>query len=209
MTTTMGRAIARSTIAAVVGAVRVHSDGKLGVACSNAQDPLTCNKIIITSFRLQRGSRPRGADSRCFQATRIQCRVRPQNSHPMPRSTAVGYVEACGLDQASAQARPRTSGSQLAPHHVHEDTAGAGCTPRLQWGPVVASCSTAVRTPGSSHDQQPTDPPRHPPQMHTYVQTVQSSTWLSPGPIQPPQSFNYELHRPGCGDTRPLRREGM
>jgi hypothetical protein len=45
MTTTMGRAIARSTIAAVVGAVRVHSDGKqLGVACSNAQDPLTCNK---------------------------------------------------------------------------------------------------------------------------------------------------------------------
>jgi hypothetical protein len=36
-------------------------------------------------------------------------------------------------------------------------------------------CSMA---PGSSHDQQPTDPPRHPPQMHTYVQTVQSSTCL-------------------------------
>jgi hypothetical protein len=29
---------------------------------------------------------------------------------------------------------------------------------------------------------------------------------LFPGPDQPPQSFNYELDRPGC-DTRPLRRD--
>ena len=41
--------------------------------------------------------------------------------------------------------------------------------------------------------------------MHTYVQTVQSPTCF-PGPVQPPQSFNYELDRPGC-DTRPLRRD--
>jgi hypothetical protein len=38
----------------------------------------------------------------------------------------------------------------------------------------------------------------HPPQMYTYVQTVQSPT-CSPGPVQPPQSSNYELCRPGCG----------
>jgi hypothetical protein len=29
---------------------------------------------------------------------------------------------------------------------------------------------------------------------------------MSPGPDQPPQSFNYELDRPGC-DTRSLRRD--
>jgi hypothetical protein len=64
-----------------------------------------------------------------------------------------------------------------------------GCTPRLQWvlqwGTMAACSSTAAavgfargnRAP-SSHDQQPTGPPRHPPQMHTYVQAVQSLTCL-------------------------------
>jgi hypothetical protein len=61
-----------------------------------------------------------------------------------------------------------------------------GCTPWLQWGSVVACCSTAVttgfvrghRAPGSSHDQQPAGaPPRRPPaQIHAHVQTAQSST---------------------------------
>jgi hypothetical protein len=98
----------------------------------------------------------------------------------MYRTRAVaGIGSACGLGASPTpdlreSARAVPTYTQIPP----------GCTPRLQWGSVVAWSSTAVttgfvrghRTPGSSHDQQPTDPPRHPPQMHTYVQTAKSST---------------------------------
>jgi hypothetical protein len=86
---------------------------------------------------------------------------------PGHRPAAAGTGSACGL------------GASPTPGLLHANT--AGCAPRRQWGAVVAWSSTAAttgfvrRTPGFSHDQQPTVPPRHPPQMHTYVQTVQAS----------------------------------
>jgi hypothetical protein len=55
--------------------------------------------------------------------------------------TILSCIEALA---AWAQARPRTSGSRLALYHVCVNT--AGCTPRLQWGSVVAWSSTAVTT---------------------------------------------------------------
>jgi hypothetical protein len=92
---------------------------------------------------------------------------------------AAGIGSACGLG-AGPTPDPREP-ARAVPTYTQIPP---GCAPRLQWGSVVAWSSTAAttgfvrghRTPGSSHDQQLADPPRHPPQIHTYVQTVQSPT---------------------------------
>jgi hypothetical protein len=85
-----------------------------------------------------------------------------------------------------------------------------GCTPRLEWGPVVAWCSTAVTTGFVRGHRAPVTTNNRRAHRDTHHRCTRmckrSRLPLCPGPVQPPQSSNYELDRPGC-DTRPLRRD--
>jgi hypothetical protein len=78
---------------------------------------------------------------------------------------------------------------RLLPYHAHANTAGLRA--RLQWGSVSAWSSTAATAGGRAllevtglQSRPTTDGPAEarPPQMHTYVQTVQSPTCLQ---VQP------------------------
>jgi hypothetical protein len=103
----------------------------------------------------------------------------------------------------SARAAPRT--------RKYRQAARPGCN-GAQWPHVVRQQQPRALLDDTGLQSRPTtDGSTETPNAdahvtrHTYVQTVQSPT-CSPGPVQPPQSFNYELDRPGY-DTRPLRRD--
>jgi hypothetical protein len=125
---------------------------------------------------------------------------------------AAGKGSACGLGASPAPA-PRESARAAPRARKCRRAARLGCN-GAQWSPGVRQqqplTTGFVRGhPGSSYDQQPTGPPRHPPQMHTYMckrSREAISPTCFPSPDQPPQSSNYELDRPGC-DTHPLRRD--
>jgi hypothetical protein len=121
-------------------------------------------------------------------------------------SEPTGIGSACGLGASPTpdlreSARAAPTYTQIPP----------GCTPRLQWGSVVAWSSTAVSTGFVRGHRDPvtTNNRRVRRETHHRCTRMCKRSDLPPVPRSspaPPQSSNYELDRPGC-DTRPLRRD--
>jgi hypothetical protein len=119
---------------------------------------------------------------------------------------AAGIGSTCGLGASPTpdlreSARAVPTYAQIPP----------GCTPRLQWGSIVAWSSTAVitgfvrghRAPVTTNNRR-----AHQDTHHRCTRMCKRSNLppVSRSTVQPPQSSNYELGRSGC-DTRPLRRD--
>jgi hypothetical protein len=106
---------------------------------------------------------------------------------------------------AWAQARPRAPGNQLALYRrarKYRRAARPGCN-GAQWPPGVRQQQPRALLEDTGLQSRPTtDGPTETPTTDAHVCASGPIFHLSPGPVQPPQSFNYELDRPGC-DTRP------
>jgi hypothetical protein len=124
---------------------------------------------------------------------------------------AAGIGRACGPGASPATPDLRESARAVPRALKYRRAARLGCNGAR----CPTRSSTAVTTgfvrqrtpPGSSHDQQPTAPSAiEIPTTDAHVCANGPIFHLCPGPVQPHQSSNYELDRPGC-DNRPLRRD--
>jgi hypothetical protein len=108
------------------------------------------------------------------------------------------------------QARPRTSGSQLALYRRARKFRRAA-TGSWQRGSVAAWSSTAATTGFVRGHRAPATTNNRRIHRYTHHRCTRMCKYgpishQCPGPVQPPRSSNYELDRPGC-DTHPLRRD--
>jgi hypothetical protein len=145
-----------------------------------------------------------GADARtpAFPAGLARCRLWGQMLEP-PQSLQVWRCRLfMGADARTPAvlavgALSHVCGGRCSNPRIPCSQHGLSCVGRCS-NPRIPCCQHGLSCVGRCSN------PRIP--LRTYVQAVQSSAWLSPGPDQPPQSSNCELDRPSC-DTRPLRRD--
>jgi hypothetical protein len=119
-----------------------------------------------------------------------------------------GIGSACGLAGRKPDPGPPGVGSRCTTY-MHTSP---GCTPRLQWGSVVACCLTAAtagfvrghaRPPGLAPPGTTNNRQAHRDTHHRCTRMYKRSNFppvtcvLCPGQVPPPQSSNYELDRPG------------
>jgi hypothetical protein len=143
----------------------------------------------------------------CFDLHRLASSV--PNIYRIRAAAGIIYIEPeRQLEQealaAWAQARPRTSGSRLALYRrtsKYRRAARPGCN-GAQWSPGVRQQQPRALLEDTGLQSRPTtDGSTETPTTNAHVCANGPISHLCPGPVQPPQSFNYELDRPGC-DTR-------